>query len=156
MRVETAEEMLDTVSGLLPSADVSVFAAAVADFRPIDPKDEKVKREDTGGELKVSMTANPDIAGGTATLRKPGSVAVGFALETADVIENAARKLEKKAFDLMVANDATEEGAGFEGVTNRVTILSAEGEPEALRLMSKDEVAEEILDRVARRLGEGG
>jgi phosphopantothenoylcysteine decarboxylase/phosphopantothenate--cysteine ligase len=102
------------------------------------------------------MTANPDIAGGTATIRKPGSVAVGFALETADLIENAARKLERKAFDLVVANDATEEGAGFEGVTNRVTILSADGEPEALALMSKDEVAEEILDRVATRLESGG
>ena len=154
--VDTAAEMLDAVSDLLPSADVSVFAAAVADFRPSHPKHEKVKREDTGDELTVSMTANPDIAGGTATMRKPGSVAVGFALETADLIENAARKLERKAFDLVVANDATEEGAGFEGITNRVTILSADGEPEALALMSKDEVAEEILDRVATRLESGG
>ena len=154
--VDTAAEMLDAVSDLLSSADVSVFAAAVADFRPSHPKQEKVKREDTGDELTVSMTANPDIAGGTATMRKPGSVAVGFALETADLIENAARKLERKAFDLVVANDATEEGAGFEGVTNRVTILSADGEPEALALMSKDEVAEEILDRVATRLESGG
>ena len=154
--VDTAAEMLDAVSDLLSSADVSVFAAAVADFRPSHPKQEKVKREDTGDELTVSMTANPDIAGGTATMRKPGSLAVGFALETADLIENAARKLERKAFDLVVANDATEQGAGFEGVTNRVTILSADGEPEALALMSKDEVAEEILDRVATRVESGG
>ena len=156
VRVDTAEEMLDAVSGLLPSADVSVFAAAVADFRPNAPMDEKVKREDTGEELTVSMTANPDITRATAAMRKPGSVTVGFALETGDLIENAARKLERKAFDLVVANDATEEGAGFEGVTNRVTILSPDGEPEALSLMSKDQVAEEILDRVASRLREGG
>lgn len=154
IRVDTAVEMHQAVSGLLAAADVSVFAAAVADFRPIEPREEKLKREETGDELTVSMIANPDIAGGTAALRKAGSVAVGFALETTDLIENAKKKLEKKALDLVVANDAGEEGAGFDGVTNRVTILSANGEPEALALMSKDAVAEEILDRVALRLEE--
>ena len=98
VRVETAEEMLDAVSGLLPSADVSVFAAAVADFRPDDPKDEKVKREDTGDELTVSMTANPDIAGGTAAMRKPGSVAVGFALETAGPDRERREEAREKGF----------------------------------------------------------
>jgi len=154
--VETAEEMNDAVAGLLPSADVSVFAAAVADFRPVEKKEQKVKREKTGDTLDLSMTANPDIAGGTASLRKAGSVTVGFALETADLVENAKRKLEKKGFDLLVANDATEEGAGFEGVTNRVTFLTAAAEPEALPLLSKDEVAEALLDRVAALRGEDG
>lgn len=151
--VETAEDMNEVVSGLVGAVDVSVFAAAVGDFRPVDPQEKKVKREATGGELTVSMTANPDIAAGTAAIRRQGSVAVGFALETNDVVANALTKLEKKALDLIVANDASEEGAGFDGVTNRVTFLSKDSEAEELPLLSKDEVAEELLDRVARRLG---
>jgi phosphopantothenoylcysteine decarboxylase/phosphopantothenate--cysteine ligase len=77
---------------------------------------------------------------------------VGFALETSDLLANAAAKLEAKGFDLVVANDATEEGAGFEVTTNRVTILARGAAPEALPLLSKDEVAEEILDRAGRIL----
>ena len=78
--------------------------------------------------------------------------AVGFALETNDLLENAGRKLEKKGFDLLVANDATEEGAGFGVPTNRVTILDREGGTEALPLLSKEEVAERLLDRIEARL----
>lgn len=152
VQVETAEEMNEAVSGLVGMADVSIFAAAVGDFRPVDPREKKVKRDVTGDEIEVSMVANPDIAAGTVGRRKPGNVAVGFALETDDLVANAARKLRKKGLDLIVANDATEEGAGFDGVTNRVTFLTSDGEPEELPLLSKDEVAEELLDWVARRL----
>jgi phosphopantothenoylcysteine decarboxylase/phosphopantothenate--cysteine ligase len=77
-----------------------------------------------------------------------GGIAVGFALETADLLANARRKIEAKSFDLLVANDATEEGAGFDSDTNRVTILARDGGQESLPLMSKNDVAEEILDRV--------
>lgn len=150
--VETAVEMLEAVSDLLPSAHVSVFAAAVADFRPVDPRDHKVKRADTGGELTVELTENPDVAGDTVSSRREGSVAVGFALETSDLIANAEKKLNAKALDFLVANDATDEDSGFDVPTNRVTILSADGEPEELPLMIKEEVAEEILDRIAGRL----
>jgi phosphopantothenoylcysteine decarboxylase/phosphopantothenate--cysteine ligase len=80
-------------------------------------------------------------------------VAVGFALETEDLVAHAGRKLDAKGFDLIVANDATEVGAGFEVDTNRVTILTADGEPEVLPLQSKHEVAEAVLDRVGARLG---
>jgi phosphopantothenoylcysteine decarboxylase/phosphopantothenate--cysteine ligase len=83
-------------------------------------------------------------------------VSVGFALETGDLVDNARRKLASKGFDLLVANDATEYGAGFEVPTNRVTILQRDGALEELPLLSKDEVAEEILDRVALHLGHGG
>jgi phosphopantothenoylcysteine decarboxylase/phosphopantothenate--cysteine ligase len=100
------------------------------------------------------MTQNPDIARERAALRKKGSVAVGFALETRDLIDNARAKLDNKGFDLLVANDACEEGAGFDTFTNRVTILARAGEPQELPLMSKDEVAEEILDRVGHLLRE--
>jgi phosphopantothenoylcysteine decarboxylase/phosphopantothenate--cysteine ligase len=154
--VETAVEMREAVAGRLGQADVSVFSAAVADFRPTEPNDRKVKRADTRGTLTVDMEANPDVALDTRDARRPGSVAVGFALETDDLLANAAKKLEKKGFDLLVANDATEEGAGFGVSTNRVTILGADGSVSALPLLSKDEVAEELLDRVGVLLSPGG
>lgn len=152
VRVETAAQMHDAVAERISLADVSVFAAAVADYRPADARTHKVKREAAGESLAVALAANPDIAKATKSSRRPGSVTVGFALETTDLVANASRKLDAKAFDLVVANDATEEGAGFEVATNRVTILTREGEPEALPLLSKDEVAEEVLDRVGAML----
>jgi phosphopantothenoylcysteine decarboxylase / phosphopantothenate---cysteine ligase len=152
-RVQTAVEMNERVSALLPSADVAVFAAAVADYRPESPKAGKVKRSETGTSWSIDLVTNPDVALETRASRKPGSVAVGFALETHDLLANAKRKLDAKGFDLLVANDASEAGAGFEVETNRVTILAKDGTSEALDLMSKDDVALEILDRVTPLLG---
>jgi phosphopantothenoylcysteine decarboxylase/phosphopantothenate--cysteine ligase len=152
--VETALEMHDAVTDLLPSADVSVFAAAVADYRPTDVADGKMKRADVGSEITLDLTQNPDIAASTRHLRRDGSVVIGFALETVDLAANARKKLEAKGFDLVVANDATQDGAGFEFDTNRVTILSSGGAAHDLPLMSKDEVADELLDRVAELMGE--
>ncbi|MDX1568153.1 MAG: bifunctional phosphopantothenoylcysteine decarboxylase/phosphopantothenate--cysteine ligase CoaBC [Longimicrobiales bacterium] len=153
VRVETAREMDAAVRDVLPEADVCIFAAAVSDYRPREAESRKIKRSSTGDTLQVSMTANPDIAGDTREVRKEGSIVVGFALETEDLLENADEKLEKKGLDFVVANDVTEEGAGFEVETNRVVILSARGDKDELPLLSKDEVAERILDRVSDRLG---
>jgi phosphopantothenoylcysteine decarboxylase/phosphopantothenate--cysteine ligase len=150
--VETAAEMRAAVFGHIGEADVSVFAAAVADYRPAEARPNKIKRDEAGGELHVVLSPNPDVARETASARKPGSLAVGFALETGDLLSRAKRKLEEKAFDLVVANDATEPGAGFEVETNRVTLLARGRPPEALPLLSKDEVAEAVLDRVAELL----
>ena len=150
--VDTAREMHDSVAERLADADVSIFSAAVADFRPTDPKDSKVKKDATDARFTIAMTANPDVARDTRSERKLGSVAVGFALETNDLLENASKKLKGKGFDLLVANDATEAGAGFGVSTNRVTFLSTDGSTEALPLLSKDEVADALLDRIARLL----
>ena len=150
--VDTAREMYDSVSERLADADVSIFSAAVADFRPTDPKVSKVKKNDTDGRFMISMTANPDVARDTRSERNPGSVTVGFALETNDLLENASKKLKEKGFDLLVANDANEAGAGFGVSTNRVTFLSTDGSTESLPLLSKDEVADALLDRIARLL----
>lgn len=152
--VQTAVEMYDAVTDLLPTADVSVFAAAVSDYRPATAFESKIKRADVGPELTVEFTANPDIAADTRERRREGSIVVGFALETDDLAANARGKLEAKGFDLLVANDAAADGAGFEVDTNRVTILTSGGGVEELALMSKDGVAEEILDRVAALVGE--
>jgi phosphopantothenoylcysteine decarboxylase / phosphopantothenate---cysteine ligase len=146
--VETAAEMHAAVAARIGAADVSLFAAAVADYRPAASEAGKIKREKAGEELTIALAANPDIARETGSARKRGSVTVGFALETDDLLANARKKLEEKGFDLVVANDATEEGAGFEVDTNRVTLLRRGVPPEELPLMSKDDVAEEILDRV--------
>jgi len=155
VRVESAVEMHEGVASRIAGADVSIFAAAVADYRPEAPEAGKIKRAEAGSEMNVSLAANPDIARETATARKPGSVAVGFALETADLVANARKKLDEKALEMVVANDATEEGAGFDVTTNRVTLVTRGGDPERLERMSKDEVAEVILDRVAQLLGSG-
>ncbi len=151
--VQTAREMLDAVDAVIGLSDVNVFAAAVSDFRPRAVAEKKVKRSESGPRLDVALEANPDVAAETIASRKSGSLSVGFALETDDMLVNARKKLTAKRFDLLVANDATEPGAGFDVPTNRVTLLDETGEPEALPLLSKDEVAEELLDRVEKRMG---
>jgi len=149
LNVETAREMLDCVSEHLPEADVSVLAAAVADYRPADPSEQKLKRADVGSEMTLTFTENPDVALETRAARKTGSISVGFALETNSLRENAQAKLESKGFDLIVANEAEAEGAGFEVETNRVLLLGVNAEAEELPILPKDEVAEVILDRIS-------
>ncbi len=145
--VETAREMDAAVRDRVGEADVIVYAAAVADFRPVRAEERKRKRSRDGEGWAVELTANPDIASGTKEHRKPGSVTVGFALESEDLLSNAADKRERKGFDLVVANPAGEPDAGFEAETNRVTLLGS-GKPEELPLLPKEAVAEMVLDRV--------
>jgi phosphopantothenoylcysteine decarboxylase/phosphopantothenate--cysteine ligase len=156
VRVQTAVEMRDAVAGALPRAHVAVFAAAVADYRPAAPREDKVKRSQAGAEWSLDLVTNPDVAAETRALRRPGSVTVGFALETTELLGNARGKLVAKGFDLLVANDATAEGSGFEVDTNQVSLLWKGGREEALPLLTKDEVADEILDRVAQLLPSAG
>jgi phosphopantothenoylcysteine decarboxylase/phosphopantothenate--cysteine ligase len=148
VRVETAVQMRDAVASRIGDADVVLFAAAVADFRPADERTSKVKRSDAEAGLDVHLIANPDVAAETRAARKPGAVVVGFALETDGLVENARKKLAAKGFDLVVANPANVAGAGFETSTNQVTLIGPEGAPEALPLMDKDAVADAVLDRV--------
>lgn len=146
-RVETAEEMRAAVADALPAADALVMAAAVADFRPADPATQKLKKE-ASGVPEIRLEATADVLRATRDARRPGSVIVGFALETNDAVENGRRKLLGKGLDLLVVNDATEPGAGFEVDTNRVVFLRPDAPDEALPLMPKSEVADHILDRV--------
>jgi phosphopantothenoylcysteine decarboxylase/phosphopantothenate--cysteine ligase len=146
VRIERTAEMADAVRAALPAADVFVMAAAPADFRPREPATAKIRKTAAPEALALEPTA--DILTSTRDARRVGSVVVGFALETDDVLASAERKRVAKGVDLMVANDATEPGAGFGTDTNRVTILQAGVAPESLPLMSKDAVAEAILDRV--------
>lgn len=154
VRVESAVEMLEAARGPISEADVTIYAAAVADFRPVDAAPDKIKRAQTGPRLDLELTANPDIARETRALRRPGSVAVGFALETNDLMAGAYAKLEAKGFDFLVANDARDPQAGFEVATNRVTLVQAGVPDEALPVLSKSRVADRVIARVAALVGD--
>jgi phosphopantothenoylcysteine decarboxylase / phosphopantothenate---cysteine ligase len=155
VRVETAEEMRAAVEAALPRADALVMAAAVADFRPAEPAAGKIKKE-SGAVPEIRLEPTADVLRATRGVRPRGCVVVGFALETGDAVENGRRKLEGKGLDLLVVNDATEPGAGFEVETNRVVLLRAGAPDEPLPLLRKEEVAERILDRVEALLPGGG
>jgi phosphopantothenoylcysteine decarboxylase/phosphopantothenate--cysteine ligase len=149
-RVESTQQLEEAVRAELPAADVLVMAAAPADFRPSSPSEGKRSRID--GALAVPMEPTSDVLDATRELRKPGSMMVGFALETGDALAKGLAKLERKGLDLIVVNDALEPGAGFEKETNRVALLGRDGTRQILPLQSKREVAEAILDRVEQNL----
>jgi phosphopantothenoylcysteine decarboxylase/phosphopantothenate--cysteine ligase len=155
VRVETGEEMGDQVLSALPDADVLIFAAAVSDFRAEDPSDQKLKRSRKGEGMELRLAPTSDIALSTLEGRKTGAVALGFALETEDLLLNARKKLKEKGFHLIAANSASENDAGFEVDTNRVTILDTDGGVEELPVLPKEDVAEKLLDRMTRFL-QGG
>jgi len=152
VRVQSTAEMAAAVADALPLADLLLMAAAPADFRPAGALDRKAKRGE--GALKLELEPTADILAGTLDRRKKGAVVVGFALETGDAVAGAQAKLKSKQLDLIVANDATEPGAGPEVATNRVTLVSRAG-AEALPRLDKTEVAEAVLDRVQVLLSKG-
>lgn len=152
VRVEAAREMEEVVRDRLPEADAAIFAAAVADYRPAEVHDRKLKRSRTGASTAIELVENPDVAKDTRDARRDGAVMVGFALETDDLEANARRKLEEKGFDVVVANP-TGDGRGFEAETNEATLFGRDGRVEELPLAPKDEIAERILDRVGELLG---
>lgn len=149
--VETTDEMYDAVARALPDTDVLVMAAAPADFRASEPAEAKIKRE--GGERRLELAPTRDILVDTRSARRDRAVIVGFALETGDALEKGRAKLERKALDLLVVNDALEPGAGFAVDTNRVSIVAPDGSVEELPLLSKADVADHLLDRVEALLG---
>jgi phosphopantothenoylcysteine decarboxylase/phosphopantothenate--cysteine ligase len=151
--VETAKQMLDEVLDKSAGSDALIMAAAVADFRPKNMAKDKIKKE--GGIPQVELEATEDIlktVAGNGSGRQRPRVVVGFAAESRDLLENATVKLKSKGLDLIVANDISALDAGFASETNRVTLLFADGQKELLPLMSKSEVAETIMERVANLL----
>ena len=143
--VRSAEEMHRTVLDHLGPATIVVMAAAVADYRPVMAQSQKIKR---GGErLLLEFEPTPDILADVAR-RSPDRFVIGFAAETDHVAEHARKKLAAKAANMIVANDVTAEGAGFDHDTNVVTIFTRDGRETPLPRMSKPEVANRIFDRV--------
>jgi phosphopantothenoylcysteine decarboxylase / phosphopantothenate---cysteine ligase len=144
--VETAADMEHAVGTAAEGADVVVMAAAVADFRPKRAAETKFAKEEGIPELVLEPT--PDILSGLAARRRPDQVLVGFAAETHDALERGRRKLERKGVDLLVVNDVSAPGAGFDHDTNAVVILGIDGSITEIPLTSKDAVANVLLDRV--------
>jgi phosphopantothenoylcysteine decarboxylase/phosphopantothenate--cysteine ligase len=156
--VTSAEEMREAALKAFASATVVIKAAAVADYRPSERSSEKIKKN--GSPLTVQLVRNPDILAELGR-NKGEKFLVGFAAETGELGENAAKKLTEKNLDLVVANDVTCAGAGFAVDTNIVKILYRDGQVEDLPLMGKDELADAILDRIVKircqkRGGENG
>ena len=148
-RVESTDELARAVRAALPQADVLVMAAAPADWRPVQA--EATKRKRSGGAMAVDLEPTADVLQGTLAARKHGAVIVGFALESGDPVPAAREKLAAKQLDLVVANDATEPGAGPGVATNKVTLVTRT-DATPLPLMSKADVADRIIDRIATLL----
>jgi phosphopantothenoylcysteine decarboxylase/phosphopantothenate--cysteine ligase len=149
IRAVSAEDMHDSVMKELPRATVFVGAAAVADYAPASAADNKIKKD--GKEtLTLELKKTPDILSDVSAHRTNGLLVVGFAAETTDVIGYARSKLEKKGLDMVVANDITRAGAGFNTETNIATILTAAGDQIDLPLMPKSEMADRILDQIVK------
>jgi phosphopantothenoylcysteine decarboxylase/phosphopantothenate--cysteine ligase len=151
VRVESAQEMHDAVVTLSAHADVVIMAAAVADFRPKAPATQKIKKADGVPEIVLEPTT--DILAALGRAKRPGQVVVGFAAETERLRENAAAKLAAKRVDLMVANDVSASDAGFEVDTNRALLLGADGVVDETALLTKEELAGLVLERIAALLG---
>ena len=149
VRVTSAESMLEAVLAHFAVSDLVVKAAAVADYRPATVASEKIKKQDD--TVTLSLVKNPDILQ-TLGERKTNQFLIGFAAETNDVARHAIDKLHRKRCDLLVANDVTEDGAGFGSDTNRVTVFDSKGEAAALPLASKREVAERVLAMAVARM----
>ena len=145
-RVRTAEEMAQAALRHLSEATIVLMAAAVADFRPATARAGKIKKQEGVPALEFEPTT--DILAEVARRRRQGQIIVGFAAEAENVLENAAAKLHSKHLDLIVANDVSRDGAGFDVDTNIVTLLSSDGRQEALEKMSKLDVANRVLDEV--------
>jgi phosphopantothenoylcysteine decarboxylase / phosphopantothenate---cysteine ligase len=153
-QVKTAEEMRQAVISAANTSDVIIKAAAVSDYRPVDAAPQKIKKDD--GSLTLNLIKNPDILSELGEMKKSSLFTlVGFAAETEKLTNNAAEKLRKKNLDMIVANDVSRKDSGFDTNTNLVQIIYRDGGVEDLPLMSKDDLANELLDRIIklRKLG---
>ena len=147
--VESAREMFDAVTSRAPEMDIIIKAAAVADYRPADVAEDKIKKKD--GDLSIPLERTQDILGTLGQRKREGQFLCGFSMETRDLIENSRKKLTKKNLDMVAANNVKVEGAGFGVETNVLTLITAEGEKE-LPLMSKDAAADALLDAILERM----
>jgi len=145
MPVVSAREMLEAVMSLADQSTIIIKGAAVADYRPADRAGNKIKK--SASSMTLELVRNPDILGELGKV-KGDRLLVGFAAETADLLKNARKKLKEKNLDMIVANDVSQPGAGFYGDTNIARLLFRDGSLTELPLMTKDELADVILDRI--------
>lgn len=148
IEIESAQDMADAVKACASKQDIIIKAAAVADYRPKYVSDQKVKKKDN--EMNIELERTEDILGFLGAHKEAGQFLCGFSMETENMIENSRAKLERKNLDLIVANNLKQEGAGFGTDTNVVTLLSREDTIQ-LSIMSKDEVANELLNYIMEK-----
>lgn len=148
--VISAEDMFQAVTERSEWADIIIKAAAVADYRPATVSSEKIKKSDD--QMSIGLERTQDILGYLGAHKRDGQFLCGFAMETQDLLENASQKLKKKNADMIVANNLKVTGAGFAGDTNVVTLITENGAEEQ-ELMSKEEVAGVILDKIMEKIG---
>jgi phosphopantothenoylcysteine decarboxylase/phosphopantothenate--cysteine ligase len=153
LQVTSALEMQQALAERYDQAQVVIKAAAVADYRPTQKESQKIKKNTE--ELSLQLEKNPDLLAELGKNKKH-QILVGFAAETENLLDNAASKLKRKNLDMIVANDVTAEGSGFGSETNLVNFLYADGRHEVLPLLSKKEVANRLLDRIAVLLAKSG
>lgn len=144
--ITSAREMFDAVVSRADRQDIIIKAAAVGDYRPETEAQDKLKKSDD--EMNIALTRNPDILAELGRKKRPGQLLCGFAMETQNLLQNAADKLRRKNCDMLVANSLREAGAGFQHDTNAATLLFANGRQETVPLMQKEELADRILDRL--------
>lgn len=148
--IVTAQDMFEAVTREAETADIIIKAAAVADYTPMETADNKIKKSD--GDMTIPLKRTQDILGYLGTHRKPGQFLCGFSMETENMLENSRKKLTKKNLDMVVANNLKVEGAGFQGNTNCITLITANDTTE-LPMMDKEEAAHEILSKILSMRG---
>ncbi len=148
--VTSANDMFEEVKKRLDNSHIAVFAAAVADYRPAEVKDNKIKKADE--RLTIELVRNPDILAYAGRHKKPGQVIVGFALETDRELENAKEKLARKNADMIVLNSLRDPGAGFATDTNKITVIHRDGNTRSYPLKDKKALAYDILHELEKHL----
>ncbi|MBR0228594.1 MAG: bifunctional phosphopantothenoylcysteine decarboxylase/phosphopantothenate--cysteine ligase CoaBC [Clostridia bacterium] len=146
--IQSTQDLLEAMITHCPQADIVIQAAAPADFTPAVVADQKIKKQGDG-DLVLTLRQTPDVAAHVGKMKRSGQTLVGFAAETNDVLQNAEGKLTKKNLDMIVANDVTAPGAGFDVDTNIVTFVTRNG-METLPCLPKKQVADELLDRIMK------
>jgi phosphopantothenoylcysteine decarboxylase/phosphopantothenate--cysteine ligase len=159
VRIETADEMMAACNERFPACDILIAAAAVADYTPVEVAAQKIKKPDVdpaADTLTLTLRRTPHILATLAACKRPGQIVVGFAAETQQLLDNARSKPYFRQLDLIVANDVTTAGAGFDVDTNIVTLLWPDGRAESLPLLAKRAVAARLLDAIRPKIGQPG
>lgn len=147
--VISAQNMFDAVKACMEEQDIIIKAAAVADYRPVNPAEEKIKKQED--DMSIRLERTDDILGYIGEHKKPGQFICGFSMETQNMLENSRKKLLKKKADMIVANNLKQEGAGFGADTNIVTFITAD-DVEEMPIMSKEEVAFLLLKKILKKI----
>lgn len=154
--VLTTEDLAEAVTKAFKQADILVMAAAVADFKPLNSADQKIKKSADNDQMTLQLTKTVDILKQVAKIKQPNQITVGFAAETQNLLDNAQQKLIGKQLDLLIANDVSKPGVGFNGDTNQVTILQPGQAPIKTKLADKHIIAKQVVDQISQLVQKEG